>query len=90
MLKYLISNYLLVHLLASIGSITRVAQPDGQTKLQVTAILEIHGGPNADLLREWKAEAKKDWYEPGHGRWTIVKEQLVSDGLAAVLFLNYF
>ena len=72
-------------LIPFIGLVTRVVQPDGQTKLQVMAIQESHVGPTADLLRDWKAEAKKDWSEPGHRRWTIVKEQLVSNLLAAVM-----
>ena len=54
------------------------------------AIQDSQGGPAADLVRDWRAEAKRDWAEAGHRRWTIVKEQLVSmrstaaDLLAAV------
>ena len=67
------------------GILARVAQPDGQTKLQVISIQDSLGGSTADLVRDWKAEAKKDWAEAGHRRWTIVKEQLVSSNLIAAI-----
>ena len=54
------------------------------------SIQDILGGPTADLVRDWKAEAKKDWVEAGHGRWTIVKEHLVSsNNLIAALLAPY-
>ena len=54
------------------------------------ALQDSQVGLTTDLVRELKAEAKRDWAEAGHRRWTILKEHLVSTNLIAAIKVSAF